>query len=172
MTKWAKSLIRLSTYEVETLQKRLAEVVTRRTHIEMKIATLDAQYELECVNAASDPAMGHNLTAYKAGHRLRREGHQSELDLIVQEEEGVRDQLSYAFEDLKKFDIPTLLLHGEDDQIVPVKDSAKKAARLIRDVEAIYYPNAPHGITATHIDQVNADLLAFLKKGQEGVKAA
>jgi non-heme chloroperoxidase len=75
-------------------------------------------------------------------------------------------------EDLKKFDIPTLLLHGEDDQIVPVKDSAKKAARLIRDVEAIYYPNAPHGITATHIDQVNADLLAFLKKGQEGVKAA
>ena len=104
MTKWAKSLIRLSTYEVETLQKRLAEVVTRRTHIEMKIATLDAQYELECVNAASDPAMGHNLTAYKAGHRLRREGHQAELDLIVQEEEGVRDQLSYAFEDLKKFE--------------------------------------------------------------------
>ena len=104
MTKWAKSLIRLSTYEVETLQKRLAEVVTRRTHIEMKIATLDAQYELECVNAASDPTMGHNLTAYKAGHRLRREGHQSELDLIVQEEEGVRDQLSYAFEDLKKFE--------------------------------------------------------------------
>jgi non-heme chloroperoxidase len=75
-------------------------------------------------------------------------------------------------EDLKTFDVPTLLLHGEDDQIVPVDDSARKAAELIRDVEAIYYPGAPHGITATHIDQLNADLLAFLKKGQEGAKAA
>jgi non-heme chloroperoxidase len=75
-------------------------------------------------------------------------------------------------EDLKKFDIPTLLLHGEDDQIVPVEDSARKAVKLIRNVEAIYYPGAPHGITATLIDQVNADLLAFIKKGQEGVKAA
>jgi non-heme chloroperoxidase len=45
-------------------------------------------------------------------------------------------------------------------------------SELIRKVEAIYYPGAPHGITATHIDQVNADLLAFLKKGQEGAKAA
>jgi non-heme chloroperoxidase len=75
-------------------------------------------------------------------------------------------------EDLKTFDVPTLLLHGEDDQIVPVEDSARKAARLIRNVQAIYYSDAPHGITATHIDQVNADLLAFLKKGQEGAKAA
>jgi non-heme chloroperoxidase len=75
-------------------------------------------------------------------------------------------------EDLKSFEVPTLLLHGEDDQIVPVKDSARKAAELIRTVEAIYYPGAPHGITATHIDQVNADLLAFLKKGQERAKAA
>jgi non-heme chloroperoxidase len=75
-------------------------------------------------------------------------------------------------EDLKKFDVPTLLLHGEDDQIVPVGDSARKAAELIQNVEAIYYPGAPHGITATHIDQVNADLLAFLKKGHEGAKAA
>src|SRR5262245_38883445 len=66
-------------------------------------------------------------------------------------------------EDLKKFDIPTLVMHGEDDQIVPVKDSAKKSARLIRGAQEIYYPGAPHGLTATHQDQVNADLLAFLK---------
>jgi len=66
-------------------------------------------------------------------------------------------------EDLKKFDVPTLLLHGEDDQIVPVHDSAKKAERLIRNVQAIYYPGAPHGLTATHQDQVNAALLAFLR---------
>jgi non-heme chloroperoxidase len=66
-------------------------------------------------------------------------------------------------EDLKKFDVPTLVLHGEDDQIVPVHDSAKKSARLIRGAKEIYYPGAPHGLTATHQDQVNADLLAFLK---------
>jgi len=65
--------------------------------------------------------------------------------------------------DLKQFDVPTLVLHGEDDQIVPVKDSARKSARLIKGAKDIYYPGAPHGITATHQDQVNADLLAFLK---------
>jgi non-heme chloroperoxidase len=67
-------------------------------------------------------------------------------------------------DDLAKFDVPTLVLHGEDDQIVPVKDSARKSARLIKGAKDIYYPGAPHGITATHQDQVNADLLAFLKE--------
>ena len=66
-------------------------------------------------------------------------------------------------EDLKKFDVPTLVMHGEDDQIVPVKDSAKKSAKLIKGAKEIYYPGAPHGLTATHQDQLNADLLSFLK---------
>jgi len=66
-------------------------------------------------------------------------------------------------EDLKKIDVPTLVLHGEDDQIVPVNDSARKSARLIKRVKDIYYPGAPHGITATHQDQVNAELLTFLR---------
>jgi non-heme chloroperoxidase len=65
-------------------------------------------------------------------------------------------------EDLKKIDVPALLMHGEDDQIVPVNDSARKSELLIKGVKAIYYPGAPHGITATHADRVNADLLAFL----------
>ena len=66
-------------------------------------------------------------------------------------------------EDLKKIDVPTLVMHGEDDQIVPVKDSAVKTAKLIRGAKEIYYPGAPHGLTATLQDQVNADLLAFLR---------
>ena len=66
-------------------------------------------------------------------------------------------------EDLKKFDVPTLVMHGEDDQIVPIKDSAKKSARLIKGAKEIYYPGAPHGLTATHQDQVNRDLLVFLR---------
>jgi non-heme chloroperoxidase len=66
-------------------------------------------------------------------------------------------------DDLKKFDVPTLVLHGEDDQIVPVRDSAVKSARIIKGAKDIYYPGAPHGITATHQDQVNTELLAFLR---------
>jgi non-heme chloroperoxidase len=66
-------------------------------------------------------------------------------------------------EDLKKIDVPTLVMHGEDDQIVPVKDAAPKSARLIKGAKEIYYPGAPHGLTATLQDQVNADLLAFLR---------
>jgi non-heme chloroperoxidase len=65
--------------------------------------------------------------------------------------------------DLREIDVPTLVLHGEDDQIVPVKDSARKSARLIKGAKEIYYPGAPHGLTATHQDRLNADLLAFLK---------
>ena len=70
-------------------------------------------------------------------------------------------------EDLKRFDVPTLVMHGEDDQIVPVKDAAKKSARLIRGAKEIYYPGAPHGMTATLQDQVNADLLVFLSENQQ-----
>src|SRR5574341_227162 len=66
-------------------------------------------------------------------------------------------------EDLKKIDVPTLVMHGEDDQIVPVKDSAVKTTKLIKGAKEIYYPGAPHGITATHQDRVNADLLEFLR---------
>ncbi len=66
-------------------------------------------------------------------------------------------------EDLKKIDVPTLFMHGEDDQIVPVHDSAKKAARLVKTAKEIYYPGAPHGLTATMQDRINADLLAFLR---------
>jgi non-heme chloroperoxidase len=66
-------------------------------------------------------------------------------------------------EDLNKFDVPTLVMHGEDDQIVPVHDSARRSARLIKGAKEIYYPGAPHGLTATLQDRVNADLLPFLR---------
>ena len=74
-------------------------------------------------------------------------------------------------EDLNKIDVPTLVMDGEDDQIVPVKDSAKKAAKLIKGAKEIYYPGAPHGLTATHQDEVNADLLKFVKSVQQARKA-
>jgi non-heme chloroperoxidase len=66
-------------------------------------------------------------------------------------------------EDLKKIVVPTLVLHGEDDQIVPVHDSARKSAKLIAGAKDIYYPGAPHGITATHQNEINSEVLNFLK---------
>jgi non-heme chloroperoxidase len=75
-------------------------------------------------------------------------------------------------EDLRKFDVPTLVMHGEDDQVVPIKDSAKKSAKLIKGSKEIYYPGLPHGLTATHPDRVNADLLEFVKSVQKARKAA
>jgi non-heme chloroperoxidase len=75
-------------------------------------------------------------------------------------------------EDLKKFDVPTLVLHGEDDQIVPVKDSVRKSARLIKGAKDIYYPGAPHGLTATLQHRVNSALLEFLQQQEQVLKKA
>jgi non-heme chloroperoxidase len=66
-------------------------------------------------------------------------------------------------EDLKKIEVPALILHGDDDQIVPIADSAPLAAKLVRHATLKVYPGAPHGLCTTHKEQVNADLLAFIK---------
>lgn len=66
-------------------------------------------------------------------------------------------------EDLKKFDVPTLIIHGDDDQIVPIGASALRSAKLVKNAALKIYPDAPHGLADTHKDQLNADLLAFLK---------
>ena len=66
-------------------------------------------------------------------------------------------------EDLKKIEVPALILHGDDDQIVPIADSAPLAAKLVKHATLKVYPGAPHGLCTTHKEQVNADLLAFIK---------
>jgi pimeloyl-ACP methyl ester carboxylesterase len=66
-------------------------------------------------------------------------------------------------EDLKKFDIPTLIIHGDDDQIVPIADSALLSSKIVKGATLKVYPGAPHGLTLTHKEQFNADLLAFLR---------
>jgi non-heme chloroperoxidase len=67
-------------------------------------------------------------------------------------------------EDLKRIDVPTLIIHGDDDQIVPIADSAILAAKLVKGATLKVYPGASHGLCSTHKDQLNADLLAFLRK--------
>jgi non-heme chloroperoxidase len=66
-------------------------------------------------------------------------------------------------EDLKKFDVPTLIVHGDDDQVVPIGASALRSAKLVGNATLKVYAGAPHGLISTHKDQLNADLLAFLK---------
>ena len=64
---------------------------------------------------------------------------------------------------LQAFRVPTLILHGDDDQIVPIADSSQRAAKLVRDVSLKVYPGLPHGMCTTHPDTINPDLLAFIK---------
>jgi non-heme chloroperoxidase len=66
-------------------------------------------------------------------------------------------------EDLKKFDVPTMILHGDDDQIVPIGASAMLSSKLIKNAHLKVYKGGAHGICSTQKDEVNADLLAFLK---------
>ena len=66
-------------------------------------------------------------------------------------------------EDLKKFDVPTLIIHGADDQIVPIADSAILSSKIVKNATLKIYAGGPHGLADTHKDQLNADLLAFLK---------
>ena len=66
-------------------------------------------------------------------------------------------------EDLKQFDVPTLIIHGDDDQIVPIGASARLSSKIVKGATLKVYPGGPHGLTATKKDEVNADLLAFIK---------
>ena len=67
-------------------------------------------------------------------------------------------------EDLKKFDVPTLILHGDDDQIVPIAASAMLSSKIVKNAKLKVYPGAPHGMCTTLKNEVNADLLAFIKE--------
>ena len=75
-------------------------------------------------------------------------------------------------EDLKKIDIPTLILHGDDDQIVPIGASAMLSSKLIKNAKLKVYPGFPHGMCTTHADQINADLHAFIRSTAATTKAA
>jgi non-heme chloroperoxidase len=66
-------------------------------------------------------------------------------------------------EDLKKFDVPTLVVHGDDDQIVPIAASAQLSSKLVKSATLKVYNGAPHGLADTHKTQLNEDLLAFVR---------
>ena len=75
-------------------------------------------------------------------------------------------------EDLKKFDVPTLIMHGDDDQIVPIAITSLVSSKIVKGAELKVYPGLPHGMCSTHKDLINVDLLEFIKKEQSGSQAA
>lgn len=102
--KWADSLIRIANHEVETLQKRVAEITERRLACELRLATLHAEAEDETRRARLDPEAGWYQAGYMKGWRVMREQMVEQIAALVAEETGARDALSRAFEELKKFE--------------------------------------------------------------------
>lgn len=104
MTRWAQSLIKLSNYEVETLQKRLAEISDQRAQVEMRLAMLHAEGEAEQAAAAQDPTLAWRIVSYMEGLKVRMDVVRQDLQRIQAEEQGARDALALAFETQKKYE--------------------------------------------------------------------
>jgi len=104
MSRWVQSLIRISDYEVQTLQKRLAEIVGRRVDAEMRIVMLEAESEAEARHAAADVEAGFMQLGFTHAVRMRKAEIQLTIDALLVEEAGARDALSVAFEDLKRYE--------------------------------------------------------------------
>jgi non-heme chloroperoxidase len=114
---------------------------------------------------ASGPFFGANRPGAKVSQGMidsfwrqgMEAGHKNTLDCIKAFSE------TDFTEDLKKFDVPTLILHGDDDQIVPIATAGLASAKIVKNATLKVYPGAPHGLADTHKTQLNADLLAFIR---------
>ncbi len=101
---WRESLIKIANHEVDTLQKRLTEVMDRREAAEMRIAVHDAEVLSELAQADRQPHLAFSRAAYLGGMKNRREGLEADVQAIAMEEAGARDALAQAFESQKKFE--------------------------------------------------------------------
>ncbi|OGR66593.1 MAG: chloroperoxidase [Elusimicrobia bacterium GWB2_63_22] len=116
-------------------------------------------------NLAAGPFFGANRPGSKVSQGMMdtfwlqgmQAGHKNTYDCIKAFSE------TDFTEDLKKFDVPTLIIHGDDDQVVPLGAAGALSAKLVRNAELKVYAGAPHGLAYTHRDRLNADLLAFLR---------
>jgi len=114
---------------------------------------------------ADGPFFGANRTGVEVSQGIRdafwfqglQAGHKNSYECIKAYSE------TDFTEDLKRFDVPTLIVHGDDDQIVPIVASAYRSVELVEDATLKVYEGAPHGLPATHKDRLNGDLLAFLR---------
>src|SRR5690606_14321526 len=131
----------------------------------LRKASLDNRSQLY-LDVASGPFYGFNRPGAKASQGLidswwaqgMQAGHKNTYDSIA------AFSATDFREDLKKFDVPTLVVHGDYDQIVPFDISGKAAPAQIKEARLIVYQGAPHGLTDTHKDRFNQALLTFLEE--------
>lgn len=129
----------------------------------LRKASLENRSQLY-MDVASGPFFGFNRPGAKPNQALiqsfwaqgMQAGHKNTYDSI-----GAFSATDFRA-DLKKFDVPTLVIHGDDDQIVPIDAAGKASAALIKGAKLIVYEGAPHGLTDTHKDRLNQDLLQFI----------
>jgi flagellar FliJ protein len=118
---WADSLIRIANFEVELLQKRLAEVVERRDAAQMARAVLEAEGEFEAARAREDAEAGWYHLGFQQGLNARKHAADAKIQDVAAEEQGARDALSEAFEALKKYEQV-----AENQRLVRVQAEAKR----------------------------------------------
>jgi flagellar FliJ protein len=127
--RWADQLIKLSNFELELLQARLAEVVDRRLAAELKLAVLTAEGEAELALARSDPEAGWRMGAFAEGLKRRKSATQREIDLATAEETGARDAIAEAFETLKKYEQV-----AENARVLAVKETARREGAALDEI--------------------------------------
>ena len=137
---WAASLIRISTYEVDELQKRLKEILDRRDAIELTLDALDLEAEEEKLRARVDPAIAWCHPDYVKAWKLRRARSEQALTLIDIEAEGARDALSAAFEALKKVEHVAELARLQDQ-----RDALKRENAALDDIALRNSQKTRHG---------------------------
>jgi flagellar export protein FliJ len=118
---WRESLIRIANYEVETLQKRLGEIVQRKSAAEMRLIMLDAEAEAEAQAARADPEIAYLWVMFRQGLKARRAAMEQDLAAIEHEEAGARDALGEAFETLKKYEHV-----AESARLADLKEAARR----------------------------------------------
>ncbi|MFC3070832.1 flagellar export protein FliJ [Phenylobacterium soli] len=126
---WAQSLIKLATYEVETLQKRLAEVRDRREAAELKLAVLEAEGEAEMTRPDADPMDGLYRAHFMAALRDRKAQARAEIEVIAIEEQGARDALTQAFEEQKKYEQV-----AEQARVLEARNQAKRETAALDEL--------------------------------------
>lgn len=126
---WAQSLIKITNFEVEILQKRLAEIMDRRAAAEMRLVMMTAQGEAEAARASEDAEAGWYHLGYQQGLRQRKDAVLAEISQIGLEELGARDALSEAFETLKKYEQV-----AESARLAVVKEELKRETAALDEL--------------------------------------
>ena len=127
--RWADQLIKLSNFELDLLQVRLAQIVERRERAEMKLAVLIAEGEAEIAFARTDAEAARSLTAFREGLKLRKEAAQREIDLALVEESGAREALAEAFETLKKYEHV-----AETNRVAVARETARRETAVLDEM--------------------------------------